>query len=138
MQRVMTIAVLSVVGMIFLAVVFIGFGVSQITREPDPTPSPQDALGITVEDIYKAYWENEARANSTYKERPLDLEFEVDEIEDHYVIDRLDPLFNFQNVRAEMELPFEDLVKLERGDVVTRRCWLQGFVLNSRLDFDCP
>ena len=83
-------------------------------------------------DVFKAYQENEARANVTYKERPLNLHFTVDEIEDRYVIQNLDGFAS-----ARLRFDEAELVKFNVNDSTNRLCYLDGFQLDTWLEFDC-
>ena len=105
--------------------------VSVPTIRVAPTRTP---LNITVERIYRAYQENEARANATYKEINLNLQFTVDEIEDRYVIQNLDSI---GLVQAQMRFDQEDLIRFNIGDRANRICVLDGFDLDLWLKFDC-
>lgn len=82
------------------------------TPRPAHTPTP-GPLAISVEDIYQAYQENEARANVTYKKIKLDLYFRVDEIEDRYVVQDLGPFDE-----AQLKFHEADLIAFNKG---TRR-----------------
>ena len=82
------------------------------TASPRPTATSTPApLVITVEDIYQAYQENEARANATYKKIKLDLHFRVDEVEDKYVIQELDGFL----AQAQLRFDQDDLIPVQRG-----------------------
>ena len=103
------------------------------TDGPRPTATPTPApLVINVEDIYQAYQENEARANSTYKGIKLNLHFNVDEIEDKYVIQELGFL-----EEAQLRFDQEDLIEFNIGDQANWICELDGFELDIWLKFDC-
>ena len=90
------------------------------------------ALGVTVEEVYRAYQQNEARANETYKGRDLRVSFRVSEIEDRHVVQNLGYLD-----KAILELPKERLVGFDVGDRGTATCRLRGFALDTWLRFDC-
>ena len=103
------------------------------TATPRPTATPTPApLVINVEDIYQAYQENEARANATYKGIKLNLHFNIDEIEDTYVIQSLGFL-----EEAQLRFDQEELIEFNIGDQATRICKLDGFDLDIWLKFDC-
>ena len=103
------------------------------TDGPRPTATPTPApLVINVEDIYQAYQENEARANATYKGIKLNLHFNVDEIEDKYVIQDLGFL-----EEAQLRFDQEELIEFNVGDQANRICELDGFDLDIWLKFDC-
>ena len=89
-------------------------------------------LSVTVEEVYQAYEQNEARANATYKERPLNLSFRVDEIEDAYVAQELGFLAS-----AHLEFNETDLIRFNIGDTGRRICELDGLLLDILLRFDC-
>jgi hypothetical protein len=90
------------------------------------------ALRVTVDEIYQEYEQNEARANATYKEMPLDLSFRVDEIEDDYVVQELGFI-----VSAQLKFDEDDLVSFNVGDTGRRICELEGLQLDLFLQFDC-
>ena len=89
-------------------------------------------LETDVETIYRDYLENEARANQEYKDRKLFLQFRVDEIEDRYVIRELDDFAS-----ARLTFPTEVLVEYDVGDSDQRECTLDGFEMDTYLDFSC-
>ena len=100
---------------------------------PRPTATPTPApLVINVEDIYQAYQENEALANAAYKGIKLNLHFNVDEIEDKYVIQDLGLL-----EEAQLRFDQEELIEFNVGDQANRICRLDGFDLDIWLKFDC-
>ena len=87
---------------------------------------------MSVTDIYEAYQENEAKANVTYKERPLNLHFTVDEIEAKYVRQELGFLTS-----AQLKFEEDELVNFTVGERTNRVCYLDGFQLDTFLAFDC-
>lgn len=99
-----------------------------------PTATPTPPLDVSVSEIYQAYQENEARANGTYKDKPLNLSFTVDEIEDKYVVQNLDSI-GF--VTAQLTFDQAYLVQFNKGDSGTRICSLKGLDLDLWLRFDC-
>ncbi len=106
----------------------------QVSIPPTRIAPTRTPLNITVERIYQAYQENEARANATYKEIDLNLQFTVDEIEDRYVIQNLDSI---GLVQAQLRFDQEDLIGFNIGDRTNRICELDGFDLDLWLKFDC-
>ena len=104
---------------------------SGATPKPTRTPTPAP-LVITVEEIYEAYQANEARANATYKRIKLDLHFNVDEVEDKYVIQELGFLDE-----AQLRFDQDELIQFNVGDSLNRICELDGFDLDTWLKFDC-
>ena len=128
MNRCKTILVV-VLGIVALSIA--GACAEGSTDGPRPTPTPAP-LVISVEDIYQAYQENEARANATYKGIKLNLHFNVDEIEDRYVIQDLGFL-----EEAQLRFDQEELIEFNIGDQANRICELDGFDLDIWLKFDC-
>ena len=118
---------------VVLGIVVIGIAGACVEGSTDgPRPTPTPPLVINVEDIYQAYQENEARANATYKGIKLNLHFNVDEIEDRYVIQNLDFL-----AEAQLRFDQEELIEFNIGDQANRICELDGFDLDIWLKFDC-
>ena len=115
---------------VVLGIVVIGVA-GACTDGPRPTATPAP-LVINVEDIYQAYQENEARANATYKGIKLNLHFNIDEIEDRYVIQSLGFL-----EEAQLRFDQEELIEFNIGDQANRICELDGFDLDIWLKFDC-
>ncbi len=113
-----------------MGLVMLGIMVACDESSTEPTPVP---LTVTVEDIYQAYQENEARANATYKEIKLNLHFYVDEIEDRYVIQDLAGFLD----QAQLRFDQEELIRFNIGDRANRICELDGFDLDTWLRFDC-
>lgn len=106
-----------------------GTGGGAASVPPTPTPAP---LGVTVQQIYDEYQANEARANVTYKERPLSVSFTVDEIEDDHVTHQLPGLAS-----AQLEFEEDVLITFDVGDKRTAVCELRGLDLDIWLRFDC-
>ena len=130
MNRCKTILVV-VLGIVVLGIAGACDEASTDGPRPTATPTPTPLI-ITVEDIYQAYQENEARANATYKGIKLNLHFTVDEIEDRYVVQN----FGFL-VEAQLRFDQEELIKFNIGDQANRICELDGFDLDIWLKFDC-
>ena len=114
---------------VVLGIVVIGIAGACTDGPRPPTPAP---LVINVEDIYQAYQENEARANATYKGIKLNLHFNIDEIEDRYVIQSLGFL-----EEAQLQFDQEELIEFNIGDQGNRICELDGFDFDIWLKFDC-
>ena len=132
--------ILGVVGALILLVIIIAIVVPSDEDEtpngttPKPTATPTPApLVISVEEIYQAYQENEARANANYKKIKLNLHFKVDEVEDKYVIQELDGFLD----QAQLRFDQDELVQFDIGDRTNRICELDGFDLDTWLKFDC-
>ncbi len=89
-------------------------------------------LAVTVGEVFSAYKANEARANATYKKQKLQVLFNVDEIEDQYVVQNLGFLES-----AHLRFSQDELVKFNVGDNTSRVCKLEGFELDILLRFDC-
>ena len=130
MNRCKTILVV-VLGIVVLGIAGACDEASTDGPRPTATPTPTPLI-ITVEDIYQAYQENEARANATYKGIKLNLHFNVDEIEDKYVIQNLGLL-----EEAQLRFDQEELIEFNVGDQANRICRLDGFDLDIWLKFDC-
>ena len=129
----MTLAASATLTVILIAVVILTAGceIEEATEERSGEAAPLD---VSVSAIYQAYQENEARANVTYKDKSLNLSFTVDEIEDKYVIQNLDPI-GF--VTAQLTFDQAELVQFNTGDSGTSICSLKGFELDLWLRFDC-
>ena len=121
--------ILGGIGVIVLVVIIVSVsgGDSSSTAEQAGPP-----LDVSVSEIFEAYQENEARANATYKNRLLNLSFEVDEIEDKYVVQEMDDW-----VDAQLKFEQSDLLVFNIGDRANRICELDGFQLDTFLEFDC-
>ena len=123
---------LIIVLIIIVAVVAASCSTSDDPNEPQMTDGPAP-LVVTVQEVYDAYQANEARANDTYKNRPLEVSFVVDEIEDDHVVQKLEEFF----VEANLSFDKEFLITMEIGDTGTATCQLKGFELDFLLRFDC-
>ncbi|MDE2780721.1 MAG: hypothetical protein OXI91_13750 [Chloroflexota bacterium] len=107
-------------------------------EEEAPDQINKPPLDVTTKEIYRAYQSNEARANVTYKNRRLNLEFKIHEVEDYYVIENLGPGGDWgSEVTAELTFPVEDLIEFNTGEIHTRECTLNGFQMDSWIEFDC-
>ena len=113
---------------VLIAVVIAGAACDSVS---EPTQVP---LNVTTWEIYEAYQMNEARANNDFKDRPLNLQYSVDEIEDKYVVQELG---GFGLVQAQLEFREADLVRFNIGDTGQALCRLRGFDLDIWLRFDC-
>ena len=105
--------------------------VDQPTPTPRHTPTPS-YLVVSIDEIWDAYAENEARANQTYKEKDLRLTFVIDEIEDDHVIVKRGFLD-----QTNLSFPKDELVKFNIGDSITAICRLEGLQLDTWLEFEC-
>ena len=85
-----------------------------------------------MQQVFDEYQANEARANNTYKNRPLNVNFRVDEVEDTYVIQRLGFIDE-----AQLRFHQEQLVTFDIGDRASATCELDGFDFDTWLKFDC-
>ena len=129
MKKVLLFGLAGIVGFIILVIVIVAVsgGGSSNTAEQSGPP-----LDVSVTEIFKAYQENEARANVTYKNRLLNLSFRVDEIEDKYVVQELADW-----VEAQLKFEQSELLIFDIGDSDNRICELEGFQLDTFLEFDC-
>ena len=120
-------------GTILLILIVLAMGCENGEIElPSPSPTPEP-LAVTTTEIWDAYRANEARANHIYKNRPLNLTFHVDEIEDDYVIEYMEGFFNM----AQLDFEQKELVLFNIGDKATAICRLRGLDLDTWLRFDC-
>ena len=66
------------------------------------------------------------------KESSWNLHFNIDEIEDRYVIQNLGFM-----VEAQLRFDQEELIEFNIGDQANRICELDGFDFDTWLKFDC-
>ena len=92
----------------------------------------EPALKVTPQRVYSAYQQNEARANTEYKNKDLEVTFTITGIEDKYVVQSLG---DFDE--AHFRLDQDELIRLNRGETLTRKCELEGFEIDTFLVFDC-
>ena len=138
-KKVLLFSLIGLVGLMVLCTILVatsGEDDVMIVEKRDPRATEMPPLDVTVMEIFREYRSNEARANATYKNRLLNLDFTVSEIEDDHVVQILESDM-FSDVEAQLRFPKAELVMFNQGDRMSRKCLLDGFVMDRTLKFDC-